>query len=186
MSILRPNEGVQHRRAMIDELDQEERIISMRAIPYNVETRLAPGLVESFAPGAFKAAMKDQKRYHLWMGHSDVGGHLTGRTETVEDRDDGLWLETRVSATPAGDELLTLVRDGVLQEASIEFAPLADWYTQTQRGADVVWRHKRAKFLGVAMVPRGAYGREAMVASVRDVREQARESAVAHLRSLCG
>ena len=186
MTLSEALEGVQHRRAAIEQVDQEERILTVRAIPYNVETRLAPGLVESFAPGAFKAACKDPDRYHLWMGHSDVGGHLTGRTTMVEDRADGLWVETRVSRTPAGEELLTLVRDGVLQEASIEFHPMPDWYTQTQRGADVVWRHKRAKFLGVAMVPRGAYGPQAAVLSVRDVRERAREVAVAHLRSLCG
>ena len=174
---------VQYRAAAsLELLDGDKREIQLRAVPYEVEARLGEHLYESFERGAFGRASKDPGRVKLWLGHSTDGGRIVGQAYDVENRADGLWLSTRVSKTPAGDELLTLAQDGVLDEASIEFAPIRESMLVRQRGEDVVVRHRRAHLRGVALVPHGAYGRDALVASVRDDSSKAREEWLARLR----
>lgn len=174
---------VQTRSATVSALAADERLVELRAVPYGVETRLSPSLVESFQPRAFSNAQKDPGRVKLWAGHSTVGGSPVGWAESVEDRADGVFVRMRVSHTAAGDDLLTLARDGVLDEASVEFQPIPADMQVTRRGDDTVVRHKRARLLGVALVPHGAYGREAVVLSVRDdATNKAREEWLARLR----
>lgn len=177
-------EGPQYRSATIDTLNPDERVILLRAVPYNVEVGIAPGVVESFAPGAFSRAVKDPARVQLWYGHSTTGGHVVGKAERVEDRQDGLYIEARVSRTGPGDELLTLASDKVLDEASVEFSPIKEGMLITRRGDVTAVRHKRAHLTGVGLVPHGAYGREALVLSVRDaVTDKRRDEALARLHS---
>lgn len=174
---------IQTRSATVAALDVDERLVELRAVPYGVETRLATHLVESFVPRAFANAGKDPQRVKLWSGHSTDGGSPVGWSELVEDRSDGVYIRARVSRTAAGDDLLTLARDGVLDEASVEFQPIPDYMAVTRRGEDTLVRHKRARLLGVALVPHGAYGRDATVLSVRDERaDRAREEWLARLR----
>lgn len=176
---------LQVRTATVDALDVDQRLVELRAVPYGVETRLSPRLVESFHPRAFANASKDPGRVKLWLGHSTAGGQLVGSAELVEDRSDGVYIRARVSSTAAGSDLLTLARDGVLDEASVEFQPIPQDMQVSRRGDDTVVRHKRARLLGVALVPHGAYGRNAMVLSVRDEQsDRKREELLAHLRSL--
>lgn len=174
---------VQTRAATLSALDVDERLVELRAVPYGVETRLGAGLVESFAPRAFANAGKDPARVKLWDRHSTEGGHPVGWAEAVDDRADGVYIRARVSHTAAGNDLLTLARDGVLDEASVEFQPIPDDMRVTRRGDDTVVQHRRARLLGVALVPHGAYGREAVVLSVRDERaDRIREEWLARLR----
>lgn len=172
-------DGPQVRAAELVDLDEtaKERIIVMRAVPYDVETRIAEDLVESFEPAAFARAVKDPARVKLWHGHSTTGGHLVGQAFKVEDRADGAWVFTRVSKVPKGDELLTLAEDKVLDEASIEFNPIRDAMKIERRGRLLHVRHKRGHLRGVGLVPHGAYGRNALVASVRDDQDKAIEAA---------
>ena len=175
----------QIRSATVDALDVDQRLVELRAVPYGVETRLSTRLVETFAARAFANASKDPGRVKLWLGHSTQGGQLVGSAELVEDRSDGVYIRARVSATAAGSDLLTLARDGVLDEASVEFQPIPQDMQVSRRGDDTVVRHKRARLLGVALVPHGAYGRNAVVLSVRDQdSDRKREEALAHLRAL--
>lgn len=174
---------VQTRSATLAVLDADERLVELRAVPYGVETRLAEHLVESFAPRAFAHAGKDPARVKLWDRHSTEGGHPVGWAEAVEDRGDGVYIRARVSATSAGNDLLTLARDGVLDEASVEFQPIPADMRVSRRGDDTLVVHRRARLLGVALVPHGAYGREATVLSVRDeVSDKMREEWLARLR----
>lgn len=174
---------IQTRSATVSALHPDERMIELCAVPYGTETRLSPSLVESFQPRAFGNAAKDPGRVKLWHGHSTVGGQIVGSAASVEDRADGVYIRARVSQTAAGDDLLTLARDGVLDEASVEFQPIATDMVVTRRGDDTVVRHKRARLLGVALVPHGAYGRGAVVLSVRDeAADKLREEWLARLR----
>lgn len=174
---------VQTRSATLAALDVDERLVELRAVPYGVETRLGAGLVESFSPRAFANAGKDPARVKLWDRHSTEGGNPVGFAEAVEDRADGVYIRARVSHTVAGNDLLTLARDGVLDEASVEFQPIPAEMRVTRRGDDTVVAHRRARLLGVALVPHGAYGRGAVVLSVRDERaDRAREEWLARLR----
>jgi HK97 family phage prohead protease len=174
---------IQTRNATVSALNADERIIELLAVPYGVETRLSPTLVESFAARAFVNAGKDPGRVKLWHGHSTMGGSIVGSAALVDDRADGVFIRARVSHTAAGDDLLTLAKDGVLDEASVEFQPIPADMHVTRRGEDTVVRHKRARLLGVALVPHGAYGRGALVLSVRDeAADKAREEWLARLR----
>lgn len=174
---------IQTRSATVSALDADQRIVELCAVPYGVETRLSPSLVESFAARAFSNAGKDPGRVKLWHGHSTVGGQIVGSASLVDDRADGVYIRARVSQTAAGDDLLTLARDGVLDEASVEFQPIPADMQVSRRGDDTVVRHKRARLLGVALVPHGAYGRGALVLSVRDeAADRAREEWLARLR----
>lgn len=174
----------QYRAATIDVLDADERVIEMRAVPYDVESQIGQNVFESFAPGAFARAAKDPARVKLWSGHSIHGGAIVGQAFEVVDRPDGPHVRARVSRTPSGDELMTLAHDKVLDEASIEFNPIREAMAITRRGDDHVVRHKRAHLRGVALVAHGAYGREALVLSVRDaVADKARDEWLARLRS---
>jgi len=174
---------IQTRSATVSVLSADERVIELTAVPYGVETRLSPSLVESFAPRAFANAGKDAGRVKLWHGHSTAGGQIVGSASLVEDKPDGVFVRMRVSHTAAGDDLLTLANDGVLDEASVEFQPIPADMAVTRRGDDTVVRHKRARLLGVALVPHGAYGRGAVVLSVRDeAADRAREEWLARLR----
>jgi HK97 family phage prohead protease len=176
-------EAVQTRSATVDALDVDQRVVELRAVPYSVETRLGPRLVETFHPRAFANAGKDPGRVKLWLGHSTTGGQPVGGAELVEDRADGVYIRARVSATHAGDELLTLARDGVLDEASVEFQPIPADMQVTRRGEDTLVRHRRARLLGVALVAHGAYGRNAVVLSVRDqLSDKQRDEWLARLR----
>lgn len=164
----------QFRGAKIEDIaSDEERVITMRAVPYDVETHLWGDVHESFAPGAFSRSAKDPARVKFYLGH---GGPLVGMASTVEERADGVWITASVSRTASGDELLTLARDKVLDEASIEFRVVKGGTVITQRDGKTIWRHKRAHLLGVALVPHGAYGRSALVKSVRDEDEAAQEA----------
>jgi HK97 family phage prohead protease len=174
---------IQTRSATVAALEVDQRLVELMAVPYGVETRLAASLVESFQARAFANAGKDPGRVKLWAGHSTVGGQPVGWAESVEDRSEGVFVRMRVSHTAAGDDLLTLARDGVLDEASVEFQPIPADMLVTRRGDDTVVRHKRARLLGVALVPHGAYGRGATVLSVRDeASAKAREEWLARLR----
>jgi HK97 family phage prohead protease len=174
---------IQTRSATVSALIADERIIELMAVPYGVETRLSPSLVESFQPRAFGNASKDPGRVKLWHGHSTAGGSIVGSAALVDDRPEGVFIRARVSHTAAGDDLLTLAADGVLDEASVEFQPIPADMHVSRRGEDTVVRHKRARLLGVALVPHGAYGRGALVLSVRDeATDKLREQWLAALR----
>lgn len=78
---------------------------------------------------------------------------------------------------------MTLARDGVLDEASVEFQPIPEDMRVTRRGDDTVVMHRRARLLGVALVTHGAYGRDAVVLSVRDdMSAKVRDEWLARLR----
>lgn len=183
-------DGLQFREASIEavEQDAEKREILMRAVPYGVETQLASNLFEEFAPKAFERAAADPSRVKLWLGHSDAGGKIVGQAIEVRDESDGVWIRAKVSQTSSGDELLTLARDKVLDEASIEFNAVMGALETRRKGENLHVRHKRGVLRGVALVPHGAYGRNALVASVREQREQEVEqrriAAIEALRAL--
>ena len=88
--------------------------------------------------------------------------------------------------TTAGRDVLTLMREEVLTELSVEFRPLRGKYDVVRRGPDdVLIRHHKAELVGVSPVGSGAYGDQARVLMVRSAeRESARAEALAQLASL--
>jgi HK97 family phage prohead protease len=95
-----------------------------------------------------------------------LGGSLIGRAIELRDDAAGLWGAWRVSATEAGDETLTLVQDGVLDELSIGFQE-----RQNRREADGTITRTKANLIEVSVVLQGAYGRKALVSAVRSLEQ---------------
>lgn len=179
---------VQFRDATVEAVDEAEGTILLRAAPYNVEAEIGDGLWESFAPATFARAADAPHRCKLLFNHSTVPGyHLIGHAKTVEDRPDGVWVRAKFSNTAAGMEARELTTDGTLDQCSVEFRAIPAWYRVARRRDGLHVLHTRAHLQGVALVPHGAYGDAAFVASVRDAdTDRRREQIIAHLRSLGG
>lgn len=97
--------------------EAEERTLKGIAVPYN-ETIQVGGIKERFERGAI-ANVDDVK---LFYGHSEPIGLVTKGEET----EDGYVIEARISETEKGNEVLTLMRDGVLNKMSVGFAPVKE------------------------------------------------------------
>ncbi|PRX48678.1 prohead peptidase [Prauserella shujinwangii] len=138
------------------------RTIAGIAVPYGVPQRINPHLTEQFARGAFNAQIRAARRIPFSREHLVLGGTLIGRAVLLRDDPVGLYGEFRVSATPAGEETLELVRDGALEELSVAFRE-----GQNKRLPGGVTERITAELREVAVVMEGAYGELAAVAGVR-------------------
>lgn len=132
------------------------------AVPYGRPQWINPALTEQFRRGAFNGQLRAAHRIPFAREHLPLGGTLIGRTTMLRDDAAGLYGEWRISKTPAGDETLELVRDGVLSQLSIGFRER----TNAPLPGRVVER-VTAELREVAVVMEGAYGEHALVAAVR-------------------
>ncbi|QJY51257.1 HK97 family phage prohead protease [Pseudonocardia broussonetiae] len=139
------------------------RTVEGIAVPYARPQRIDSTLVEQFARGAFAHQLRAPNRVRFTREHMVHGGALIGRAIELRDDAAGLWGAWRVSATPAGDETLTLLEDGVLDELSIGFRARQD-----RRLEDGTIERVRADLVEVSVVLAGAYGRGALVSAVRE------------------
>jgi len=134
------------------------------AVPYNRPTRINDRLTEMFMRGAYGHQVDRPGRVKFARGHLPLGGELIGAAALLREEPAGLYTEFRVSRTPRGDETLALLEDGALDEWSIGFVEVPG---QTRMREDGVRVYHRADLREVAVVLEGAYGREAVVAGVR-------------------
>lgn len=95
--------------------DEEKREVELLLMPWDAEAEQSDG-IHRFARGAF--AEVDPSRFRFRMRHQDPP---TGRGFKLEEMEDGPHLWMRVSKTVAGDEQLTLIRDGVEDGVSVGF-----------------------------------------------------------------
>lgn len=134
------------------------------AVPYNRPQRINANLTEEFAPGAFAHQFRSVHRIPFARGHIPLGGVAIGKTIEMRDDPAGLYGEWRVSKTPAGDETLELIKDGVYRELSVGFRERSDG-NQTRPDGTVL--RTKVDLFEVAVVPQGAYGAAATVTEVR-------------------
>jgi HK97 family phage prohead protease len=140
--------------------DGDGRTIYGIAVPYDVEQRINANLVEVFRKGVFRDVTRAANRVKLLFQHK--ADAPIGRAVVLEEREDGLYGEFRVSKTEAGDEALELVRDGVLSNLSVGFSPLRD------EKRDGVVNRIKAHLAEVSLVTFGAYGDRAGIVAVRN------------------
>ncbi|MHA6626889.1 HK97 family phage prohead protease [Pseudonocardia sichuanensis] len=138
------------------------RTVEGIAVPYGRPQRIYDGLVEQFARGAFATQLSKPWRVRFTREHAMLGGALIGKAIELRDDAAGLWGAFRVSATPAGDETLTLIQDGVLDELSIGFRE-----GRNRTLPDGTVERTRAHLTEVAVVLAGAYGQKAKVLATR-------------------
>lgn len=98
--------------------DTEERTIVGLAVPYGQEIELTGNTKERFEPGAIQS-LEDVK---LFYGHEDpIGKVISGR-----DTEAGYEVVAKISDTPLGNEVYTLLKDDVLNRFSVGFFPVKD------------------------------------------------------------
>jgi HK97 family phage prohead protease len=103
-------------QARLDTL--EERTIVGLAVPYGQEIELTGNMKERFEPGAIDG-IEDVK---LFYGHEEpIGKVIEGR-----DTPEGYEIVARISDTPRGNEVYTLLQDDVLNRFSVGFFPVVD------------------------------------------------------------
>jgi HK97 family phage prohead protease len=99
-------------------VETEERTIVGLAVPYGQEIELTGNTKERFEPGAIDG-VEDVK---LFYGHEEpIGKVIEGR-----DTPEGYEIVARISDTPRGNEVYTLLQDDVLNRFSVGFFPVVD------------------------------------------------------------
>jgi len=130
----------------------EERVIAGLAAPYG-ETIVRDGRKLRFEKGMFSEA----DSAHLYFNHDGLAP--IGRVVAFEDTDEGLRIKAKISKTVKGDEVYTLLQDGVLDKFSVGFVGLE------QRQDDDVTVWTKVDLHEISVVPRPAF-KTAAVAQV--------------------
>lgn len=134
--------------------DLEERTIVGLAVPYGQSADIGGAYQERFVPGAI-GSVEDVK---LFYGHEEpIGKVVEGR-----DTEAGYEIVARVSDTARGNEVLTLMRDGVLNKFSVGFIP-----EESERNGSTITRTK-VSLKEVSVVPFPAFAG----ANITEVREE--------------
>ena len=149
--------------------DLEERTITGIAVPFEQDASIGGVYNERFARGAIDS-VEDVK---LFYGHEEpIGKIISGR-----DGETGFEITAKVSDTPRGNEVLTLMRDGVLNKFSVGFIPV-----ESDKDGSTITRTK-VSLKEVSVVPFPAYSgatitevREELEAPIEPQIEQERES----------
>jgi HK97 family phage prohead protease len=123
------------------------RTVRIRMVRWDTPVPTPEGYTEAFARGAFAGV--DPGRVTIEAARH--GGTLVGRGLELEEPEDAGYLTARVARTPAGDELLALIDDGVLREASVAYVP-----KRTRKDGDVLVR-EAVDLWRVAIVERGIH-----------------------------
>lgn len=135
------------------------------AIPFDREAKVDDGLgpyVEVIRRGAFAKTLREQTRpFKLCVNHDKLRNLPIGRAEVLREDAGGLYGEFRVSQTQAGDDALTLIRDGVVDAFSCGMIPVKD--RETKPG---LVERTELKLTEVSVVAFPAYA-EALIAGVR-------------------
>lgn len=129
--------------------DEGERTVTGIAVPWDDEIQVG-GIRERFSKGAVKHGDVTLLMY----GHAEPIGKLTAFRDTPTGHE----ITAKISATPRGDEVHTLLRDGVLTKFSIGFRPVLD------REDDGVIIREEIDLREVSIVPIPAYQNAAITA----------------------
>jgi HK97 family phage prohead protease len=134
------------------------------AVPYNAPQYIHDGLTEEFVRGVFSHQLKAAHRVRAAREHVQLGGVMVGACRVLEERDEGLYFEARVSNTASGNDTLELIRDGALRQVSIGFRERPGGSVRTNTGSI---QRTGADLFEIAFVMEGAYGELAELAGVR-------------------
>jgi len=134
--------------------NDEERIIEGIAVPYGVETNVG-AYIERFAKDSISDDVSEVK---LKFGHEGlpIGKVIEGR-----NAEDGFYIRAKISETSQGNDVYTLIRDGVLNKFSVGFVPV-----ESERDGNTVVR-KMVSLREVSVVEQPAYS-DAEILAVRE------------------
>lgn len=138
------------------------RTVTGILVPYGRAQQITPTMREMIRRGAAVHQINTPRRMKFAREHLKFGGTLIGRAHELRDDAAGLWGALRAAPTPAGDEALTLVEEGALDELSIGFRAVRD-----KHHPDGLIERVRIDVMETALVVQGAYGRAARVTGLR-------------------
>jgi HK97 family phage prohead protease len=133
--------------------DMSERIVEGIVVPWGETSYLTDDpRGERFRPGSLTRTIKE--RGHLVkLFRSHEHGTAVGKAlQWKATNEGGCWAQFRIAATPAGDAVLTEVREGMLDAFSVGFLPKRE-----TRGADGAREIIEAQLHEVSLCPIAAY-----------------------------
>lgn len=137
-------------------LDKEQRIMRLLLVPYGEVSHLtkhAEG--ERFVKGAFRKAAAEfrGRRTPLYLFRAHQHDRAVGRALGLQETPDGPVAEYKIASTPAGDDVVTEYREGLLSAVSIGFRAIVDGISRL----DGVREVREAALLESSLLPIGAY-----------------------------
>lgn len=148
-------ENMEIRHIELRAKDDDERIVEGLAVPYNVDTNVGP-YIERFAQNSISEDVSEVK---LKFGHE---GLPIGKVFEGRNTDEGFVISAKISETSQGNDVYTLIRDGVLNKFSVGFIPV-----ESDRDGDTVVRNL-VSLKEVSVVEQPAYS-DAKILTVREV-----------------
>ena len=133
--------------------DGEERIVEGIVVPWGETSFLTPDPKgERFVAGSLSRTVADRgQAVKLFRNHDHA--RAVGRPVVWNAEDGrGLWGRFRIASTPAGDDVMAEVREGMLDAFSVGFRPI-----RSRRGADGAREVLEAALHEVSIAPIGAY-----------------------------
>lgn len=150
--------------------DQEERMIEGYFALYEAETELYEGVYEIISRGAFVETLNKDVRA-LW-NHDTMkilGRSVNGTLELKED-EKGLFARFKLPNTSYADDLLELVKNGYVNQASFGFYIEDEELEELASGA-VRWRINKINLFEVSVVTFPAYENTCVSARSAEVEE---------------
>lgn len=146
--------------------DGDGRTVVGLAVPFDHPALIDEGggstFTEVFRRGAFAKTIAERPGRVKVFGKHQRSGLPVGRASALREDPAGLYAELRISATPDGDNVLELVRDGTLDALSIGFQPIRNKWSPKR---DTVERLE-AKLHEISVVDFPAYS-NALISGVR-------------------
>ena len=143
--------------------DAAGRTIVGVVVPFNERAEISDfsgSYTELFIRGSFTRSIAERGHKIKLLATHDHRRFPIGKATSLVERDNGLHGAFAIPATAEGDDILTLVRDGVLDSFSVGFTPVRD-----RREGDVLVRTECA-IREVSLVGMPAY-EGASVAGIR-------------------
>jgi HK97 family phage major capsid protein len=139
-----------------------KRELDIRIVPWNtvIYGNFGP---EMFERGAFAEIDPGKVRLKGPDARGNHEGPVVGKGIALQERDDAAYMTFKVSKTVHGDELLTLVADGVVEGASMSFFEVPGGTSIQQRAGQRLRVQKRVGLDHVVTTWRPAYAQSAVV-----------------------
>ena len=147
--------------------------IDVRIMPWDTVITHEDG-PEMFTRGSFAGTDPSKVLLHGLDHETLIGIDRKGRPITkrrpvgigtsIEDRGDAAYMTFKIAGTPAGDEVWTLARDGIIKGASIEFAEVPDGSTFGMVNGRRTKVYRAAQLTGLSPTWTPAYERAGVVA----------------------
>jgi uncharacterized protein len=137
------------------------------AAPFNSPTTIRDAygdFTETIVPGAFTRTIAERGSKVRLLGNHDRSSFPLGKVLRLSESARGLEMEARVSDTTAGNDVLTLVRDGVVSGLSIGFQDMNPTWNADYTDRQIT----EAKLLEISVVADPAYA-DAQLTGVRSV-----------------